>query len=62
MENILQAEEVANLVLFAPPKALGQMRSSLSALARGRLALSVDKDITKETPAEIDKRLRDARI
>jgi protein required for attachment to host cells len=50
-----------SFVVCAPPKALGILRDSLPAEAREHLVQSLDKDITKETPAEIDRRLSDLR-
>jgi protein required for attachment to host cells len=60
--RLLRAEEVAQLVLCAPPRALGSMRKALPADVLDQVTLSLDKDVTKETPAEIDERLRDQQI
>jgi protein required for attachment to host cells len=57
--HLLRSEQIAHLVLCAPPRALGSLRKALPVEARGQVALSLDKDITKETPAKIDERLRD---
>jgi protein required for attachment to host cells len=62
IEDVLRAEEGVSLVLCAPPKALGSLRKLLSVGARRRLALCLGKDLTKESPTAIGKRLRDARI
>jgi len=56
--ELIRLNKISQLVLCAPPRALGVLRAALSPQARERLTLSWDKDITKETPAEIDKRLR----
>jgi protein required for attachment to host cells len=58
----LASDKTARLVLCAPPRALGVLRAALTADARERLTLSWDKDITKETPAEIDARLKELRV
>jgi protein required for attachment to host cells len=55
--HLLAQDKTARLVLCAPPRALGVLRAALTTDARERLTLSWDKDITKETPAEIDTRL-----
>ena len=57
--QLLRAEQIAHLVLCAPPRALGSLRKALPAEAREQVTLSLDKDVTKETPAKIDERLRD---
>jgi protein required for attachment to host cells len=51
-----------NLVLCAPPRALGVLRSSLSESSRDRIRLTIDKDLCRETSAEIDTRLAELRI
>ena len=51
-----------HLVLCAPPRALGILRSSISEGSRDRIRLSIDKDLCKETRAEIDARLTELRI
>jgi protein required for attachment to host cells len=50
------------LVLCAPPRALGILRAALIPGARERLTLSWDKDITRETPSEIDARLQELHV
>jgi protein required for attachment to host cells len=57
--GMLTSGGIAQLVLCAPPRALGVLRAALSSEAREKLTLSWGKDITKETPAEIDKRLKE---
>lgn len=60
--EMLHADRDAGFVLVAPPRALGIMRRALPADVRERLLLSVDKDVTKETPQAIDVRLREERV
>lgn len=57
--SILDADATTSLVLCAPPKALGIMRKLLPTNARERLVLSLDRDLTKETPAELGARFKD---
>jgi protein required for attachment to host cells len=52
----------AELILCAPPRALGELRRNLPDDVRERLVLSWDRDLTKETPGELDIRLRELRV
>ncbi|MGE3865509.1 MAG: host attachment protein [Hyphomonadaceae bacterium] len=45
------------LVLFAPPRALGVLRNALSGPARGRIAGEAALDVTRETPEAVAARL-----
>jgi protein required for attachment to host cells len=45
------------LILAAPPKFLGDLRASLGPKAHGMVAGEVDKDLTKESDAELAERL-----
>ncbi len=54
---LLRSVEAAQLVVCAPPRALGVLRKALAPAARERLTLSWSKDLIEETPAEIDERL-----
>jgi protein required for attachment to host cells len=56
--ELIRLNKISQLVLCAPPRALGVLRAALSSEASERLTLSCDLDITKETPSEIDERLR----
>jgi protein required for attachment to host cells len=60
--ELVRSENPSRLVLCAPPRALGTLRAALSSDARERLTLSWSKDITKETPAEIDERLKELKV
>lgn len=60
--GLLTSAEAVQLVLCAPPRALGFLRGALAPNARARLTLSWGKDILKETPAEIDERLRQIKV
>jgi protein required for attachment to host cells len=41
------SSQVDKLVLIAPPKFLGHLRSSLSTAAAGLVALTLDKELTQ---------------
>jgi protein required for attachment to host cells len=52
--------EYQRLVLAAPPKFLGDLRAALGAKARGMIAGEIDKDLTKESDADLAERISDA--
>jgi protein required for attachment to host cells len=47
------------LVLAAPPKFLGDLRAALGARAKALIAGEIDKDLTKESDAELAGRIAD---
>ena len=49
--------EYQRLVLAAPPKFLGDLRAALGAKARAMVAGEIDKDLTKESDAELAERI-----
>jgi len=51
------ASMLDRLVLIAPPKFLGHLRSSLSAPAAGLVALTIDKELTQLTPDKLAEHL-----
>ena len=51
--------EFDELVVAAPARFLGDLRATLDAPARRRVAAEIIKDLTKETEAELDARLAD---
>jgi protein required for attachment to host cells len=53
LENLRTAGEMDKLVLIAAPRFLGHLRSKVSDPVRSLVALSVDKDLTQQTPAQI---------
>jgi protein required for attachment to host cells len=61
-QDLLTRDKCAQLVICAPPRALGVLRAALTPDARERLALSWDKDVTKETSSEIDMRLQELHV
>jgi protein required for attachment to host cells len=65
MDRVVQAFRAnlhASLVICAPPRALGVLRGALPADIRERLVLSLGKDVTKETPRDLDERLKDLHV
>jgi protein required for attachment to host cells len=59
---LVRASSHASLVLCAPPRALGLLRGNLPPDVRERLVLSVDKDVTKETPRQLDARFKNLHV
>lgn len=57
VEQLVSAHEIKAMMLVAPPKALGILRSELSGLPAGVLRAEVDKDLVKLTVSEIEKHL-----
>lgn len=51
--------EYQRLVLAAPPKFLGDLRAALGAKARAMVAGEIDKDLTKESDADLAERISD---
>jgi hypothetical protein len=60
--DVYRAERSARLVMCAPAEDLIVLRDGLTADLREHLALSLGTDLTKETPAAIDARLRDLHV
>lgn len=55
MDRDFRAGEFENLVVAAPPVALGHYRKSVSSAVAKATVLEIDKDYTKQTAAEIGK-------
>jgi protein required for attachment to host cells len=53
----VEESAVGQLILIAPPKALGVLRDHLTPRAAGRIVREIAKDIVHETVPEIDARL-----
>jgi protein required for attachment to host cells len=53
-----QAHEFKKLVVVAPPKALGDLRSEFSQEAQKRISAEINKDLTNHTIPEIEKLLQ----
>jgi protein required for attachment to host cells len=61
LNAVIAESRFEHLVVCAPPKALGLLRSRLVPQGHEKLVLSIGKDISKERIAEIDDRLRKLR-
>jgi len=57
LDQVVRQHEVKNLLLVAPPKALGLLRGKLSAAVRGVVSGEVGKDLTGLPVDQIEKRL-----
>ncbi len=53
----VQDNAIGELVLVAPPRALGVLRDHLSAHAQAHVSRQIAKDVVRETRAEIEARL-----
>lgn len=58
LNDVIAESRFLHLVVCAPPKALGLLRSRLKPSGMEKLILSIGKDISKETITEVDARLR----
>jgi protein required for attachment to host cells len=52
-----ESGELTELVIVAPPKALGELRKELSEKARSRIVGELDKDLTRHPLPDIEKAL-----
>jgi len=52
-----EKDEMREIVVVAPPKALGEIRKDLSVKAQGRVAGELAKDLTRHPLPEIEKAL-----
>ena len=57
LNDAAESGEMTEFVIVAPPKALGELRKSLSEKTRTRLVGELDKDLTRHPLAEIEKAL-----
>ena len=62
IEATLEEFSAASLILCAPPRALGSLRAALAKASRDCELTTVDKDLTKETAGQLERRLRDLRV
>jgi protein required for attachment to host cells len=53
LEALRDTGEIGKLVLIAAPAFLGHLRSQLSDQVQSLVALSIDKDLTQQKPAQI---------
>jgi protein required for attachment to host cells len=59
IEQALRRGEFQNLVVVAPPKALGDLRAEFSGELRKRVTAELPKDLTKVPVHELPRHLRD---
>jgi protein required for attachment to host cells len=59
--SVMEKLSATALILFAPPRALGLLRATLAGDERRYELLTIDKDLTKETPDQLDQRVRAVR-
>lgn len=57
LEQLRRAGELERLVLVAPPRFLGHLRSQLSSETQQLVALSVDKDLTQSSADQVAEHL-----
>jgi len=57
LEQLRQAGELERLVLVAPPRFLGHLRSQLGAETQQLVALSIDKDLTQYSTRQVEEHL-----
>lgn len=57
LERAEQAGAYHRLILVAPPKTLGDLRSVLAATTRKKVTGEIDKDLTQVTPGELPDHL-----
>lgn len=60
LHEAAQAKRYANLVLFAPPRALGVLRAALENKLAAPIEKSFDLDVVNETAEQLTARLREA--
>src|ERR1044071_2246849 len=53
----VNAGDVKSIVLIAPPRALGVLRASYSAMLKGAVRVEIDKDLVRVPVHEIERRL-----
>jgi protein required for attachment to host cells len=57
LDASVSAGDVKSIVLVAPPRALGVLRSAYSTALKGAVRAEIDKDLVKVPVHEIEKRL-----
>jgi protein required for attachment to host cells len=60
LENAFDLKEFDDLVVIAPPRALGTLREILSRRGNIRVVLEIDKDLTRHADDEIANSVREA--
>jgi protein required for attachment to host cells len=57
LDAAVASGKAKSLIVVAPPRALGMLRPAYSHAVKGAVRAEVDKDLVKQTVAEIEKRL-----
>lgn len=57
LDGFVEQHAVRNLVLVAPPKALGVLRAQMTARVRGIVAVEIPKDLARLSTGEIERHL-----
>jgi protein required for attachment to host cells len=58
-EAVMARVSATTLILCAPPRALGILRAALAGSGQDYVLTTLDKDLTKETAEQLDRRVRD---
>jgi protein required for attachment to host cells len=61
VEAVMAQFSATTLILCAPPRALGILRAALAGSGRDYALATLDKDLTKETAEQLDRRVRGMR-
>jgi protein required for attachment to host cells len=57
LERLVRARNVKALVVAAPPRTLAELRRAFHADVKSRILAEIDKDLTKQSVAEIERQL-----
>ena len=57
LEKFVRDHNIRRVIVAAPPKVLADLRQSLHADVKSRIAAEIDKDLTKHPLAEIERHL-----
>lgn len=57
IDEVVRAKHIKQLVLVAPPKALGELRRHLTAATNAVLSAEIDKDLARLSTKEIERHL-----
>ncbi len=57
LDRLVQEQSVKHLVLVAPPRALGQLRTMLSPIVQAVIQAEIDKDLVNQPVYRIEKHL-----
>jgi protein required for attachment to host cells len=60
MQELVEADEADVIIVSAPPRALAELRRSLTGAVKERIVAQFDKDLVKHPVADIEKHLTQA--